>query len=326
MGRSIRIYLADGTAGGVRHAEIANWTGQALAIPRNKVFDLKSWPEVGRQGVYFLFGPDERDQRDAVYIGEAEIVGERIAQHLKTKDFWAECVVFSSKDENLTKSHIKYLESRLVAEAAQAGRYAVLNAASPQEAALPRPDRDAMDEFAENIRILLGVLGHRVLDPAISRETTAVLQSQKVAPETAAIASPGSADMQIYTLAVGSLRARSVRDADGLVVLAESDAAKNELPSLSTSYQLVRRRLIGEGVLVDSGEVLRFTRNVSFPSASQAAAVIVGYSINGRSTWKAPDGRSLRDVEEAEAEAVGGQLVAEPAVPESVSPSLRETP
>jgi len=51
MGRSIRIYLADSEAGGIRHAEIVNWTVQALAFPRNCVSELKSWREVRRQGV-----------------------------------------------------------------------------------------------------------------------------------------------------------------------------------------------------------------------------------------------------------------------------------
>ena len=91
MGKSIRIYLADAEVGGIRHAEIVNWTGQALAFPRNKVPELKSWPEVRRQGVYFLLGPDEQSLQDAVYIGEAEIVAERVAQHLTNKEFWTEC-------------------------------------------------------------------------------------------------------------------------------------------------------------------------------------------------------------------------------------------
>ena len=165
MGKSIRIYLANTEVSGIRHAEIVNWTGQALAVPRNKVTDLKGWPEVRRQGVYFLIGQDEQSGQEAVYIGEAEVVVERIIQHVSQKDFWSECIAFTSKDENLTKSHIKYLESKLVASAISADRYLVTNSSAPQESALPRPDKDAMDEFASNIRILLGVLGHRVLEP-----------------------------------------------------------------------------------------------------------------------------------------------------------------
>ena len=158
MGKSIRIYLAETDVAGIRHAEIVNWTGQALAFPRNRVSELKGWPEAHRQGVYFLLGIDEQSGQEAVYIGEAEIVAGRIVQHLTSKDFWSECVAFTSKDENLTKSHIKYLEAKLVAAAITAGRYVVKNASTPQESALPRADKDAMDEFAEHVRTLLGVL------------------------------------------------------------------------------------------------------------------------------------------------------------------------
>lgn len=34
IGRNIRIYLKDGSTSGIRHAEIANWTGQAIACCR----------------------------------------------------------------------------------------------------------------------------------------------------------------------------------------------------------------------------------------------------------------------------------------------------
>jgi len=310
MGRSIRIYLADGTASGVRHAEIVNWTGQALAIPRGRVSELKSWPEARRQGVYFLIGESEQENRDAVYIGEAEVVAERIAQHLSGKEFWRECVVFTSKDDNLTKSHIKYLESRLVSLAVRAGRFVVMNTAAPTESGLPRSDRDAMDEFMSHVQTLLGVLGHRVLDP--------ILPPEAKRPDAQAVPAPNAQPPKVnssamvggefFTLAVANVRARAIRDADALVVLRDSQATKETTPSLSAGYKAIRDRLIKDGSLVDAGTALAFTKDVPFPSASQAAAIIVGYSVNGRHTWKAADGRSLRDVEQAEAESISEKL------------------
>ena len=113
-GRQIKIYLADGTVSGFRHAEIMGWTGQALSVPRNRVKELADWEESQKPGVYFLFGVDADTGNDAVYIGEAEQVSNRIYQHLSGKDFWNEAICFTNKDENLTKAHVKYLESRLV--------------------------------------------------------------------------------------------------------------------------------------------------------------------------------------------------------------------
>lgn len=313
MGKSIRIYLADAEVGGIRHAEIVNWTGQALAFPRSKVAELKNWPEVRRQGVYFLIGADENTGQDAVYIGEAEIVAERVAQHLSNKDFWSECVAFTSKDENLTKSHIKYLESRLVSSALSAGRYLVKNSSTPQESGLPRADKDAMDEFSSSVRILLGVLGHRVLDPvlSISKPTATLNYDENTNYSIENTSTPEIHNAETFLLKMGNISASAIRDTDALVVLAGSTVQKEITPSLSNGYKAVRDKLLGSGVLLDKGDFYSFSRNYPFPSPSQAASVILGYMINGRQNWKSKDGRSLREIEDAEAKALGEKLVNE---------------
>jgi hypothetical protein len=298
MGKSIRIYLADGSVAGARHAEIVNWTGQALAFSRNNISELKNWPEARRQGVYFLFGFDDSSGQGVVYIGEAEVVAERVPQHIATKEFWSECVAFTSKDDNLTKSHVKYLESRLVMGALAAKRYVVDNSATPPESGLPRADRDAMDEFATNIRILLGVLGHRVLDP--------VVQSERVEPALVPLPPDNvrtgtkTPSARKFLLQSSGLTASAIRDTDAFVVLAGSVAAKESQSSLSSGYRATRQKMIHAGVLVDGGPTLKFSRDYAFPSPSQAAAVVVGYAVNGRQLWKAEDGRSLGEIEQIE--------------------------
>ena len=114
LGKSIRIYLADGSVAGIRRGEIVNWTGQAIACPRSRFPELKEWSEEAkRPGIYFLFGQNEESGQDAVYIGEAEIVLDRLYSHISGKEFWTELIAFTSKDDNLTKGHVRYLESRL---------------------------------------------------------------------------------------------------------------------------------------------------------------------------------------------------------------------
>lgn len=314
MGKSIRIYLAETEVNGIRHAEIVNWTGQALAFPRNRVTDLKNWPEVRRQGVYFLIGQDEQSGQEAVYIGEAEVVVERIIQHVSQKEFWSECIAFTSKDENLTKSHIKYLESKLVAAASNANRYVVINSSAPQESALPRSDKDSMDEFASNIRILLGVLGHRVLEPI-----SATKQKTSGAP-TIAPATPQNVQSQnqnentsgsSFFMKTSKVSATALRTSNELVVLQHSQAAKETQASISLGYKSIRDKLISMGVLADASDHLIFTRDYPFSSPSQAASIISGSSINGRNTWKNADGQSLKEIEEAEAKQLSDGMLAE---------------
>jgi hypothetical protein len=165
FGRKLTIYLSDGEPSGIRHVEIANWSGQAIASPRSRLNELKDWTEAQRPGVYFLLEKQTAEMGDRAYIGESENVVKRISQQDKNQDFWNEVIIFTSKDENLTKGHIKYLESRLTSISIAADRYKIENGNTPTESILPRADKDAMEEFIHNLRIVLGTLGHRVLDP-----------------------------------------------------------------------------------------------------------------------------------------------------------------
>ena len=304
MGKTIKIYLPDESVAGIRHAEIANWSGQALACPRSRFQELRDWPEVQRPGVYFLFGVDDEAGSDAVYIGEAEVVIDRLASHMLGKDFWTEVVAFTSKDENLTKAHVRYLESRLVGMAKQAGRYQVTNFASPQLPSLPRSDRDAMEEFLGAAKMLLGALGHRVLEYLVLQPKQLNLSS---APAT--VGSLGDAKIgpvvqnqlhqspAVFHLRVAGIYARSVRTDEGMVVLEGSDATSKTYKSLTGGMAVLRQSLIESGTLAPSESKLRLTRDHLFKSPSQAAGVLAGYSINGREYWKLEDGTTYAQFE-----------------------------
>lgn len=296
MGKQIRIYLADGSPSGIRHAEITNWTGQAITCPRSRFQDLREWKEVKRPGVYFLFGHDDETGTEAAYIGEAEVVIERLASHIGGKEFWSELVVFTNKDENLTKGHIKYLESRLLQLAIKAGRYKVFNSVEPQLPSLPRPDRDAMEEYLDSARTLLGVLGHRLLDPLILPNKPLVIsagnqidsaQNTELIRQSELIT---NIEVPVFRLNVSDLACKGMRTDEGFVVLEESEAALESKQSLTGGYKNLREQLIKQKVLAPSGNKFKFTKNQLFNSPTQAAATIVGYSINGRDAWRLPNG------------------------------------
>lgn len=117
QGRTVRMFMADGSASGVKHCEILNRTIQALSVPRKRLAELREWNEVRRAGVYFLFGENE-DGKLTAYIGEGQKVIERVLSHSREKQFWNDVVVFVNKDENI---HAKYLEARLITLAVQRG-------------------------------------------------------------------------------------------------------------------------------------------------------------------------------------------------------------
>ena len=94
---------------------------------------------------------------NAIYIGEAECIKDRIKTHL-SKDFWNNIVFFITKDENLTKAHIRYLEGRLIDIAKSVDRSIVMNNQS-SGAKLPESDREDMEVFLEKMLQVLPVLG-----------------------------------------------------------------------------------------------------------------------------------------------------------------------
>src|SRR5262245_44807612 len=112
FGKSIRIYLKDGTVTGMKFGEVVNQTIQSIFCPRLRISELAGYTESKRPGVYFLLGKDDETNEPKAYIGEAENVYDRLQHHIANKEFWNEVIFFVSKDENLTKAHVKYLESR----------------------------------------------------------------------------------------------------------------------------------------------------------------------------------------------------------------------
>lgn len=284
LGRSIRIYLEGGEVSGIRHAELVNWTGQALLCPRNRVAELAQWQAtVQRPGVYFLMGSENIAQRDA-YIGEGEVAAERIKTHVSGKDFWQEVIVFTSKDENLTKAHIKYLEARIIQLARAAGRYRLINQNDGTLVVLPRADKDAMEEYLNNARILLGALGHRILDPIVEQPSN---QSSQL--------------VRLFYSVRGANAIGTVTD-DGFVVFKGSTALTQVNDSIRPSgYAALKEDLIKAGKLVKRGDILQFASDTLFSSASAAAAVVYGNAANGRVCWKTQEGHTLKDIEEEQA-------------------------
>lgn len=275
---TIKIFLAHGDPKRLRTAELSNWTGKAVAGPRSEFDSVLGRDESQNSGVYFLTGNDPETGNSAVYIGEAESVRDRVKSHLD-KDFWNQIAFFISKDENLTKAHIRYLEGRLIDQAKQAARAQVKNNQG-SGARLPESDREDMEIFLEKIHQLLPVLGIEVLVP------------KNASPET-------STELELLTCEIKGIKATGRLTPNGIVVLCGSQAVLNERPS-SQKYPWalnMRQKLREEGTLSIKSDHLLFAGDVEFSSPSAAAAVIHGGQANGLTAWKNKDGKSLKDLE-----------------------------
>lgn len=293
IGKSIRVYLADSTVSGVRYAELVNWTGQAIACPRNRLGELSSWPEASKPGVYLLFEARLGDSKPMAYIGESENVAERLTNHDRKKEFWNEVVIFSSKDENLTKAHVKFLESTLVAIAKQADRYELENGNTPTESSLPRADRDAMAEFVENIRMVLGTLGYPVLEPLLRQPTPAKAMASEEPSEN-----PKTKPAIDLIFRVNDLIAQGAVTDEGFVLKKGSQVSSSNTESAALKIVKLKEQLLAEGRLTPSGNHLVLTEDILVSSSSYAAVLVAGTSRSGPQSWVTVDGRTLKAIED----------------------------
>ena len=276
---TVRIFLAKGSPTSVRTAEISNWTGKAVAGPRSQIEDMLKRQEAGKPGVYFLTGVNPESGRDRVYIGEAEVIRNRIKGHMD-KDFWKTLVFFVSKDENLTKAHIKYLEGKLIETARAVGRFELENSQA-SGSHLPESDTADMDVFLYRMEQLLPILGQEFLKPIVSHEAK-------------------SRRADLLFCEIKGVKATGRQTDNGFVVLKGSEAVLKERPS-TQKYQYaanLRAGLRSDGIVEEKVDRLVFLTDFEFSSPSAAAAVIHGGQANGLTAWKDSKGVSLKEKEE----------------------------
>lgn len=286
LGRSVRLFLVDGVATGLITAEIMNWTGHVLAGSRSGLPAFLRRRELDRTGIYFLIGPDPADPDTLqLYIGESDNVRKRLLQHSKDrqKDFWERTCVVTSKDQNITKAHARYLEARLLHIANDSGTVTVVNGTAPPVVALPDADVSDMEFFVDQLRLILPVLGFDFLRLQIG--TTATKSDAIEKPEQANVP-----PLFRLTSKKHGLKATAREVAGEFVVVAGSDAMEEWSSSPDHSYCRLRARLVKSRKLMPSEQGrFRFEEDIAFRSPSAASAVILGRPDNGRTSWKIDD-------------------------------------
>ena len=272
FGKAIELFLVNGTADSLVTAELSNWNGKAIKIPRTEIVGCDR-EDINNPGVYFLFCLED-DGTESVYIGEAENVHERLMGHLhdyqsgKEKYYWNTAVLFIGRD--LNKALIRYLENRFVEIARECGRYTILTKNTYKNTVLKESQIASMEEFIENVKVLINTLGYRVLVP---------------------MPSATAATVYLYCTGAGS-KAKGFISAGGLTVLKGSVVTPHVVPSMHKSYGALRQRLEKEGIIADS----QFQRDYEFSSPSAGAAVVLGRSANGNTEWKTNEGVKLKDL------------------------------
>ena len=279
-GKSIELFLANGTADSLIIAELSNWNGKAIKIPRIEISNCNR-DDFTPAGVYFLFCKED-DGSDSVYIGEAENIKERLVQHIrdyqseKEKYYWNTAVIFIGRD--LNKALIRYLENRFVEIARSCNRYIILTKNTYKNTVIKESQIAAMEEFIDNVKILINALGYKVLDPLLHsnpNDSTAV------------------DDVLLY-INKGTASAVGKITSEGFVVLKGATInEKMSVKSLAASVVKLREKYLLDGKVHN----LSTTEDILFSSSSAAADFILGYSVSGPKTWTDKSGQSLKEIE-----------------------------
>lgn len=208
-----------------------------------------------------------------VYVGEGDDVSSRLQQHAINKDFWDRFIVLTSKDPNLTKAHVRYLEAGILKLLRSAKKCSIHNQTSPEFDRLPESDISDMEAYLEQVQLLLPVIGFDLLRLPKVAESSLTFDVEEAVEFTLANANKG-------------INA-TAREIDGeFVVLAGSVGNLHEGPSFKDKVKLVRDQGLESGTIVKQGsENFRLINNVGFNSPSYGAVFLYGTSRNGRSDW-----------------------------------------
>jgi len=278
FGKTIKLFLIDGEPNGRMTCELSNWTGKAYKIPRIQIKESYDRHDLKKTGIYLLFGKNNEGQ-NLIYIGEAEVIIDRLKQHVSQKEFWNEVILFISKDENLNKAHVKYLENRLYEITKDVKRYLLENNSIPTKPSISESEIAEMEEFIENIILLTNTLGHKVFEKLVDESIT-------------------KSNKNIFLInAARGAKGKGLPSSNGFIVLKGSEIAISTVASMQNSLLNIRKNLIDAGIVTEENEKLIFNQDYEFSSPSTAAAIVMGRNANGLKEWKLKNSKSLKEFE-----------------------------
>ena len=275
--KTIQMCIFDGNPNGRIMCELSNWNGRVYKISRNDLSEFANRPDCEYTGVYFLFGKNE-DNKDTVYVGEAEKMLVRLKQHLKDHNYWNDCVVVISKDNILNKAHVKYLENKFYTLAVDSKRSSIINNTVPTCSSISEFDESMLTEFIENARLLVNTLGYKVFD----KIDTSVVEKE-------------NSDTIFHIAAARGADAKGLLVPDGFMVIKGSKIAKDTVPSMASNLVNLRNIMLGKNII---NQEFVFVTDYIFTSPSLAAAIVMGRNANGRTEWKNINNKSIKDIEE----------------------------
>ena len=288
-GKTIKLFLMEGTATGRIKCTMANWTGVVYKLPRTSLNLCKDRDDLKKSGIYFLFGVDDKTRKNIVYVGQAstrkngEGILYRLLEHNRNrteeKDFWAEAIVITTSDNSLGATEISYLENRFCGLARDAKSYVVKNGNEPNQWNITEEKENELEDFVDNSCDIMGVLGQKVFE---------CTDEIKIVKTVDPLIVPTESILQFYS---SSIIAFGKKTLDGFVILKGSAIARKIQKSCPKATINARVKYESK---IDNNNLI--TEDLSFPSPSAAASFVGGSSLSGNIAWKTSEGKTLSDL------------------------------
>lgn len=249
--KTLTLFLLDGDPSGRIKCSSVSRTGIAYKIPRTALDKCKDLDILKHSGVYFLFGTDKADNA-VVYIGQAGVRKNgkglllRVQEAHDSIDYWTEAVMFTTTNNSFGPTEISYLENRFYNIAIEAGRYIVKNGNDPNPGNITEETESELEEFIDYAKIMMGALGHKVLEPFASSE-----ESTDTEP--------------LLYMEYGKCKAIGKRMSDGFVVLKDSMIRLTMTKSCPSLPRKNRKKYEDK---IDSNGILTADVLLSSPSAA----------------------------------------------------------
>ena len=270
----INLFLIDGTANGRIKCTINGRTGIIFKVTRKDLSKCKDRDELKHDGVYFLLG--EEDEQQKIYVGQASsrkngkgILG-RLTEHDRNgdKNFWSEAIAFTTSDNSFGATEISWLENKFCNLAIAAGRCVVMNGNEPPPGNVSEEKESELEEQAEFVLLILSAIGYKIFEPQPKIISPPVVESTE----------------EIFYLSrfvkrLGrKINAQMKRTPTGYKVLAGSEVSPLDAEKLSVPLKKLRHSdKVANGILLE---------DIEFPSANMAGEFVVGNYVIAKQEWK----------------------------------------
>ncbi len=201
--------------------------------------------------------------------------------------------MITTNDEDFNKAHVMYLESKIYKELKDAGTIRLKNNQTLSGSSLSESDLIVMEEFKENVYLVLGVLGYSGINVKVSSKLetkTDTWQPQSmedyvfVLRKNNKIIAQMKPTPQGYQLVAGAIIQRATQS------FQKDNYAKASKRRRSELYE--------KGYVKEVDGKVKLIEDVIYNSPSAVTEVVLGKTANGRTEWKTEEGKTFAEIED----------------------------